>query len=93
MESSQERAPAGRTIAVLRWVYRIIGTLHFLGGILNMIFGPWIYRKVARMLSLAISGLNCIQIPCGTALGVFMIIVLLRDSVREAYQVSAEPPE
>jgi hypothetical protein len=44
------------------------------------------------MFSLVIAGLNCIQIPFGTALGVFTIIVLLRDSVREAYAAGATPP-
>jgi hypothetical protein len=33
-----------------------------------------------------VAGLNCIQIPLGTALGVFTIMVLTRDSVEAVYQ-------
>jgi hypothetical protein len=37
------------------------------------------------LIYLIIAVLNCLQIPFGTALGVFTIIVLSRDSVRELY--------
>ncbi|MCX6922874.1 MAG: hypothetical protein NT154_06635 [Verrucomicrobia bacterium] len=41
------------------------------------------------MFSLMIGGLNCLQIPFGSALGVFTIIVLSRDSVRDLYNGTA----
>ena len=36
-----------------------------------------------------VAGIDCIQIPFDTALGVLTIIVLIRDSVRETYAQSA----
>lgn len=39
-----------------------------------------------KRATLIVSGLNCLQIPFGTVLGVFTLVVLLRDSVREAYE-------
>jgi len=38
------------------------------------------------MFSLIIAGINCVQFPFGTVLGVFTFVVLLRDSVRELYE-------
>jgi hypothetical protein len=32
-----------------------------------------------------VAGINCLHIPLGTVLGVFTIVVLIRDSVRELY--------
>ena len=32
-----------------------------------------------------VAGLNCVHIPLGTVLGVFTLVVLMRDSVRESY--------
>lgn len=37
------------------------------------------------MFALVVAGLDCVRIPVGTALGVFTISVLLRDSVRQSY--------
>jgi hypothetical protein len=37
------------------------------------------------MFSLVIAGVQCMFAPFGTALGVFTIIVLTRDSVRRQY--------
>jgi hypothetical protein len=39
------------------------------------------------MFSIVVAGVNCLQIPFGTALGVFTMMVLLRDTVRQSYVV------
>src|SRR6266481_1319847 len=43
------------------------------------------YFIMHPIFSMVIGGLNCLQIPFGTALGIFTIMVLSRDSVRELY--------
>jgi len=45
--------------------------------------GPCHFGIRNRFFSLIIGGLNCLQIPFGTALCVFTILVLSRDSVRQ----------
>jgi len=52
--------------------------------------GFFLLKKRNRGFSLIIGGLNCLQIPFGTALGVFTIIVLSRDSVRQMYSGQTE---
>jgi hypothetical protein len=40
---------------------------------------------------LVMAGINCIFIPIGTVLGVFTIIVLMRDSVKELFGQAVAP--
>jgi hypothetical protein len=35
---------------------------------------------------MVVAGINCLHIPLGIVLGVFTIIILVRDSVRELYE-------
>lgn len=48
--------------------------------------GLFIRRRRRRMWSIVIAAINCAIIPFGTTLGVFTLIVRLRDSVRHAYE-------
>lgn len=70
------------------WFYVFGGAVLLLGLILNVMSGIFLLRRKHRLFSLIIAGLNCLQIPFGTALGVFTFIVLCRDSVRELYSAS-----
>jgi len=67
------------------WFYVFGGFILFLGLVLNVVSGVFLQQRQHRMFSLVTGGLNCLQIPFGTALGVFTIIVLSRESVRELY--------
>lgn len=54
--------------------------------------GRALQRRRNYMFCLVIAGLLCVVMPFGTVLGVFTIIVLMRDSVRQLFGVdSAEP--
>ena len=57
---------------------------------LNVLSGLFLLKKRNRLFSLIIGGLNCLQIPFGTALGVFTLLVLSRDSVRHLYSGGTE---
>jgi len=72
-------------IHVFVWFYLFMGVMFAAAFVLNIISGIFLRQKRHRMFSLIVAGLNCLQIPFGTALGVFTIIVLLRDSVRQSY--------
>ena len=52
-----------------------------LTGILTILSGQFIKEKKYRMFSIVIACINCISFPLGTALGVFTLIVLFRNSV------------
>lgn len=67
------------------WFYLFMGVLLLTGLVLNVLSGLFLMQKRNRLFSLIIGDLNCLQIPFGTALGVFTILVLSRDSVRELY--------
>jgi hypothetical protein len=62
-----------------------MGVLLLTGLVLNALSGIFLWHKKHRLFSMIIGGLNCFQIPFGTVLGVFTIVVLSRDSVRELY--------
>ena len=53
---------------------------------LNILSGIFLRQRKHRTFSIVIAALDCLQIPFGTVLGVFTIIVLQRDSVRQSYR-------
>ena len=77
--------PPPEFFAVFIWVYVFVGLILVTASVLNILSGIFILQRKHRMFSLVIAGLDCFQVPIGTALGVFTIIVLLRDSVRQSY--------
>ena len=54
-------------------------------GVLTIVSGRRMARRQSRMFSLVMAGVNCLSVPFGTALGVFTLVVLMRDSVRHLY--------
>ena len=83
---NQKQGPSPAEIfAIVKWVYLIIGVWCVVSGLLNVISGFCLRARKARTFSLVVAGINCLHVPLGTVLGVFTLIVLLRDSVRELY--------
>ncbi len=87
--ASPGRAAAPAPPPELGWVFIIMGSVAvFVGwtlGILNIVSGRAIAKRKWRIFSLIISGINCLSIPLGTALGIFSFVILLRESVSAAY--------
>ena len=83
--------PPAEFFAIFKWVYVVIGAFIVAGGIANLLSGLFLRKQTNRLFSLIIAGLNCMQFPFGTALGVFTFVVLLRDSVRELYEAQRSP--
>jgi hypothetical protein len=73
--------------AVFKWFYLFMGSMFLLGGIANLVSGFYLRAKRHRIFSLIVAGVDCFMFPFGTALGIFTFVVLLRDSVREVYEV------
>jgi hypothetical protein len=85
MKKQTDGPPPAEIFALLQWFYWIGGGLCFAMGTANLASGLFIRRRINRLFSIIIAGINCIQIPFGTALGIFTIVVLMRDSVRVNY--------
>lgn len=84
----QNPAVPGEILEIMVFFYLFIGLLLLLGIILNALSGAFLLKRGNRMFSLIVAGLNCLQVPFGTALGIFTIIVLCRDSVRAKYEAA-----
>ncbi|HLX70844.1 MAG TPA: hypothetical protein VKV04_14540 [Verrucomicrobiae bacterium] len=83
----QKQAPPPPIFFAMLKVFYLAGGIWFvLSGILNVISGLCLRARKCRTFSLVVAGINCLHIPLGTVLGVFTIIVLIRDSVRELYE-------
>jgi hypothetical protein len=67
------------------WFYIFMGAILVSAGTLNLLSGYFLRQRRHRTFSMVVGGLNCLQIPFGTVLGVFTLMVLLRNSVRETY--------
>jgi heme/copper-type cytochrome/quinol oxidase subunit 3 len=73
------------------WLYVFMAVMMLVGGSLNLMVALRLRQRRSRMLCQIVSGLNCLQMPLGTLLGVFTLLVLGRDSVREAFDGMPAP--
>ena len=90
-KAPQNGPPPAEFFAIFKWFYLVMGTLILSGGIGNLLSGICIRRRKARVFSLIVAGINCLCFPFGTVLGVFTFVVLLRESVVEAYEHTPSP--
>lgn len=70
---------------IMKVFYVIAGGFIVASFAANLAAGFCLLKRQARVFSLIVAGLNCLSIPLGTTLGVFTIVVLCRNSVRELY--------
>lgn len=89
-KGAKDGPPPAQVFAIFRWFYLFMGVVFVIGALLNLLSGLYLRRRRARLYSLIVAGLDCVQFPFGTVLGVFTFIVLLRESVVELY--AAPPP-
>jgi len=77
------------------WFFVFIGGLFFLMGqavcITIILSGKFIAQRKNYLFTFIIACIACIGFPFGTLLGVFTIIVLSRDSVKELYNNHDSP--
>jgi uncharacterized BrkB/YihY/UPF0761 family membrane protein len=78
--------PPPQFFEIFMAVYLVIGGFLLVGLVLNVMSGVFLRRRKHRTFSICVAALNCLNIPLGTTLGVFTLIVLLRDSVRRSYE-------
>ena len=84
-DKSKQAPPPAELFAIFRWFY-VVFVVWFLGsGIVNLLSGLFLRARRHRVFSMVVAGLNCVYMPLGTVLGVFTLLVLVRDSVRDSY--------
>ena len=84
--------PPPEFFAIFKWFYVVFGVWFVASGILNVISGLCLRARKHRTFSMVVAGMNCLHLPMGAVLGVFTIVVLVRDSVRELYEAQAGRP-
>jgi hypothetical protein len=90
--------PAQQPPAFIGWLFVIFATFAIaLGLILASLIvttGRFLGRRRHHTFCLVIAFIECLMMPFGTVLGVFTIIVLLRDSVKQLFALGAQamPP-
>jgi hypothetical protein len=71
------------------WIFVIVGSMAIIIGwifaILILAAGRCLAKRKRYMFCLVVAGIECMFMPFGTALGVFTIIVLMRDSVKQLF--------
>ncbi|MDB6003844.1 MAG: hypothetical protein JWR15_831 [Prosthecobacter sp.] len=77
---------------LFQWIYIIAAVFMVVGGLLTLISGRFIQRRVNRTFSIIIGGLNCMHFPFGIILGIFTILLLTKESVMQLYSDSRRQP-
>lgn len=54
--------------------------------------GRFLARRTHYTFSLVVAGIECIFMPFGTVLGVFTIVVLMRESVKARFEMATATP-
>jgi len=79
--------------AAFGWIFVIMGSIFILFGwaisICIMIAGRKLKRRSNRMFCMVVAGIECMFMPFGTVLGVFTLIALNKESIKEIF---AQPP-
>ncbi len=75
------------------WIAMTVFTLVIVGGlaVLKIMAGFWVRDRTHRVGTMVAAALSCLEIPYGTAIGVFTLVVLARPSVAALYEGIAAP--
>jgi len=82
-------APPEAVFSFMSWIMVFMGTvtivLGFFFAFANAFAGRCLVVRKHRLLCLLVAGFNCVNVPLGTILGIFTLIVLLRPSVENLF--------
>lgn len=85
MKGSANELDPAMFVSMIGWFYALFAVVVIVMGIVNFMTARCLSRRKSRTFCLVVAGLNCLQVPLGTVLGVFTIVVLMRDSVRTKF--------
>ena len=81
-DTDPEARPVGIVMALVALCFIVLGWVF---AALVAVAGRNLSRRTNYTYCLVMAGVECIFMPVGTVLGVFTIIVLVRDSVKEMF--------
>jgi hypothetical protein len=74
------------------WIFAGIGLTFFVLGagfaLAKLHAGSGVKKRKSRTFCLVVAAISCLEVPYGTALGVFAILVLERDSIKRLFAPS-----
>lgn len=84
-------APEGAEVVggLLGAIGLFLGCMALAGAVLCFLSGRWIGARTNRTFSLVVAGITCLNMPLGTALGVFTFIVLQKPEAVAMYDEAA----
>jgi hypothetical protein len=85
-DKGRAAAPPTEFFDAFKWVYLVLGGWYGTSLVLNLLAGVYLRAQKHRTFCLVVAGLNCLHMPLGTVLGIFTIVVLVRDSVGAAFE-------
>jgi len=75
--------------AIFGWFFVVMGSVFILFGwaisICIIIAGRKLKQRRSRMFCMVVAGIECMFMPFGTVLGVFTLIALNKDSIKQTY--------
>lgn len=71
---------------MLVWFYVAFAALVVLGMVLNVMAARRLKARRGRTFCMIVAALDLLQMPLGTLLGIFTLLVLSRDSVRRTFE-------
>jgi hypothetical protein len=86
--AAPDPAEMARTMSLVV-VFYVVGGVMSLGMFVgNVLAGIFLQKRINRVFIMVVSVLNCLNIPLGTTLGVFTLIVLMRPSVTNLFAIA-----
>ena len=77
---------------MIGWLFVLLGSGAVLCGwtmaVLMVIAGRKLRRRISRMFCLVIAAIECINMPLGTVLGVFTLILLSKGEVKQLFDTN-----
>lgn len=93
-QAEMQSMPSDFPVEMFGWFFVILSSLFILFGltmaVLMVVAGNKLKKRRSYTFCLVIAGIECLFMPFGTVLGIFTIVVLLRDSVKALF---ARQPE
>lgn len=85
-ESSGSTPPPPELAGVFRGIYVFSGLIILTLVGANIAAALFLKKRTNRMFLLIVSGINCLNMPLGTVLGVFTIIVLTKPHIFDHFE-------
>lgn len=76
---------------VMIWGYIAGAIVLLLIGLVNLLSANFMGQRKNRLFSIIVAGINCLNIPLGTILGIFTIVFLTKPAAQTLYGENQSP--